>query len=182
MGTVRSTMLFSDEVRNTTQQNCPSSKCVNEMQVGNIVISGQRNKANLRQRCVAETECLLDVAYDTASKLIVSNESSAGSGGDVQNYTDIHKMLVNSAEQNCGTQEARNKMRLGTIQFTETSQDNVLDLIQEGDTKAQCVMGMLSKSVEESEAKSVAKGSDWLTWVIIGLVVVAVIVVLFMLL
>ena len=182
MGTVKSTMLFNDEVRNTTQQNCPSSKCVNDMQVGNVTMSGKRNTATLRQRCVAETECLLNVAYDTASKLIVANETAAGSGGSADNYTEIHKRLVNSAEQNCGTQEARNKMKIGTLTFTETAEDNVLDLIQEGDAKAQCVMGMLSKTVEESEAKSVAKGSDWFTWLIIGLVVVAVIAVLFMLL
>lgn len=184
MGNSESTVnqRFSSEVSNSTKQNCPATKCTNEAEIGPLVIGGRKNRLNAKQRCVAESNCMLEVAYDTATKAIMVAQAKAEgtSAGTVKSVTnsDIKTSLKNEAEQNCGTTEARNKIKFQTIQFTEDSEKNTVDIVQEGDAKSQCVMGVLAKNITHAEGKAAAETTGLSLFGGFGMIIAVVVVVL----
>lgn len=165
---------FSSEVQNSATQNCPMSKCANEVTVNKLIISGARNRFNSKQRCVAESSCTFNQALDIATKRVTQNEASAEAGWapsatDSTSVQRVRESIKNKVDQNCGTADARNKFKSEIVEFTADSSDNIVDIVQEGDSKASCELASMNKIVQDSqtENKGTSDATGGLVWILI---------------
>lgn len=160
----KSLQRFQQQVENRVVANCPRTVCSNETEVGDITVGGRRNTARIIQRCNATADCIMNHTINTAAQSIAnaSSDAKAGIGLSNANTTqDITVNLRNRVEQNCGSTESRNKVKVGNIKFLKGSDGNLVEIAQIGDAKSQCALGLMSDMFSKIDATASSKSSGW---------------------
>lgn len=170
---------FEQKFSNEIEASCPATSCVNDATAGPIVFGGKKNNVNITQSCSVSSACSIDASTTSAAEIIAkqSAESKAGLGiAAAASLQDVKQDIANKIKAACGTTAGINKFKQGAITFTKDSEGNQYNLIQKGDIKSQCALGLVSNLVAklDGDNKAAASGFDPTT-IMIVLAIVAVI-------
>lgn len=169
--------VFETTMVNRIKNNCPKTIAKTKMNIGPLVITGDRNTWEASQKAVASGDCVITNAIDTAAEQIANASAEAKAGllfAASSTVQDVKQRLENITENECGGSIAA--LEQNSEAQIITGNDNKTLLNQEGDAKSRCVLRSINRMMSEmdGDAASKASGLDP-TVLLIAIVIIALI-------
>ena len=162
MGASASTSVTEIQKTTDTQvkTSCAPSVHVDQTISGiNINASGFGCPINITNKAVASADCRMSTMIDVLARLAQENQTQATAGFGIAVSTDINKtktLIKNKIEQSCGSQtDIKQNINNLSYNLSNATGDKcgAFTMANEADAKANCVMGVIAKVVDDQTSK-----------------------------